>query len=119
VFPSGRAFSHLRVWGADGRLATSAGAVIADGVVTPVGPAETPDLDDAFGNPAGGTISFPGLSPIEVEVVHGVSIGLGEPNDFFFGHDRALNRKVMTDCPARMTWDGEVATGWLERSRSF
>jgi hypothetical protein len=117
VFPSGRAFSLLRVWSADGQLATSEGAVIADGVVIHAIPSGTPDLDDPYGGPATGTIDFPGCSPINVEVLHGVTIDLGEPNDFFFGHDPAPGRKVMADCPARMEWDGEIATGWLERSR--
>ena len=119
VFPSGRAFSLLQVWRPDGRLATSEGAIISGGVVTPTAPESTPALDDAFGNPSAGTIAFPGHSPISVETLHGVTLALGEPNDFFFGYDADLGRKVMTDCPARMEWDGEVATGWLERSRVF
>ncbi|HUR73314.1 MAG TPA: hypothetical protein VMZ00_03515 [Sporichthya sp.] len=119
VFPSGRAFSLLQVWTPDGRLATSEGAIIAGGMLADLAPDSTPALDDAFGSPGSGTITFPGCSPISVEVLHGVSLTLGQPNDFFFGYDAALGRKVLTDCPARMEWDGEVATGWLERSRTF
>lgn len=119
IFPSGRAFSLLRVYTPDGRLATSEGAVLHDGVLTSAVPQSTPGFDEVIGNPPGGTITFAAHRPIDVEVLHGVTLTLGQPNDFFFGSDRAPGRKVMTDCPVRVQWDGEVTTGWLERSRIF
>jgi hypothetical protein len=119
MFPSGRAFSALRVFAPDGRLALSTGVIVADGVLTSAAADSAPDLDDASGQPAGGVIAFPGHAPVAVETRHGVTLTLGQPNDFFFGHDPALGRQVLTDCPASFNWDGEVTTGWLERSRTF
>jgi hypothetical protein len=119
VFPSGRAFSALRVQAPDGRLALSAGAILERGLLSSAAPESAPPIEDAGGNPVRGTITFPGHSPISVEVLHGVTLTLGHPNDFFFGFDPALGRQVLTDCPARFEWDGEVTTGWLERSRTF
>jgi hypothetical protein len=119
IFPSGRAFSLLQVFTPDGVLATTEGALRHDGELIAATVESVPPLADVVGNPSSGAITFAGHSPIEVEVLHGVTLTLGQPNDFFFGADRAPGRKVMTDCPARMAWDGEVATGWLERSRIF
>lgn len=119
AFPSGRAFSVLRVVTPDGHVVLNTGAMIVDGVVTPAAADSAPALDDPSGLPARGVICFPGESPIEVETRHGVTLTLGQPNDFFFGHDAGRGRQVLTDCPASFTWDGESTTGWLERSRTF
>lgn len=119
AFPSGRAFSALRIFAPDGRLVLSAGVIIADGVLTSAAAESAPGLDDASGRPEQGLIRFPGWAPVEVEIRHGVTLTLGQPNDFFFGYDPALGRQVLTDCPAHFAWDGEVTTGWLERSRTF
>lgn len=119
AFPSGRAFSALRVFTPDGRSALTAGAIVDGEVLAPAAAEATPALDDASGRPASGVIVFPGLSPITVEILHGVTLTLGRPNDFYFGYDGAPGFTVLTDCPARFAWDGEITTGWLERSRTF
>lgn len=119
AFPSGRAFSALRIFAPDGRLVLSAGAIVEGGVIAPAVTEAAPALDDASGCPATGVIVFPDLSPITVEILHGVTLTLGRPNDFYLGYDGAPGATVLTDCPARFAWDGEITTGWMERSATF
>jgi hypothetical protein len=119
LFPSGRAFTAFRVYTPDGGTVLNDGVVITGDTLTPTAPIEVPVLTDALGGPETVTIALPDSPPITGQVLHGVPVSLGEPNDFHLGYDPRLGRKVMLDCPARFEWDGEVAHGWLERSTTL
>jgi hypothetical protein len=119
VFPSGRALLALEVWQADGP-SFSQGFVFDGETLHPATAVEVPRLRTAAGEPRRFTLAITteaGIATAEVEQSASMGLTFGRPVGLVGGVDvEDPELPVITEGPARITWDGETADGWIEKS---
>lgn len=119
VFPSGRALLALEVWQADGP-AFSQGFVFDGTTVHPATAVAVPRLRSVDGEPRRFTLRITtaaGTAEAVVEQSASMALTFGRPVGLVGGADLAdPELPVITEGPALITWDGETAAGWIEKS---
>ena len=119
VFPSGRALLGVEVWQAEGPPYRQ-GFTFDGTTLRPATDMRLPRLSAADGAPHNFTMTLTteaGTTEFSVEQQASMALTFGRPVGLVAGartDDPEL--PVITEGPARITWDGEVTDGWIEKS---
>lgn len=121
VFPSGRAFLTLDVWQIEGPSLRK--GFIWDGTTVTEAVAIDPvRLSGGDGSPHAFDLQIDAGQRVErVHVVqrHCMMATMGQPSALIPGASVGDPRIYATEGPATITWDGEVAAGWIEKTIRF
>jgi hypothetical protein len=115
-FPDGRTLSILALWQAEGTPLISTGFVVENGDLVPVCDVEVTRLTSAIGDPRALALSFgipAGRQTVELALQNSMVFSLLEPIGMPLGTDGS--GLITVQGPARYSWNGMHALGWLER----
>jgi hypothetical protein len=119
VFPSGRALLAVEVWQESGPTYFQ-GFLFDDPDMHPATALDVPRLSALDGSPHAFSMTITtdkGVQAITVEQQASMALTFGRPVGLVAGartDDTQL--PVITEGPARVTWDGETTDGWIEKS---
>jgi hypothetical protein len=119
VFPDGRAVLVLHVWQLDGP-AFAKGFVWDGDSLHPAGDSRVPRLAGRNAEPHRFELEVTtalGSERIAVEQTHCMTWTMQEPSALAAGAPPAGTDLILcTEGPARLTWDGQTADGWIEKT---
>ncbi|HEY2565297.1 MAG TPA: hypothetical protein VGI44_16415, partial [Acidimicrobiales bacterium] len=115
-FPDGRTLSVLALWQTEGTPLISTGFVVENGDLVPVHDVGVTPLKSAIGDPRTLALSFDipaGRQTVELALQNSMVFSLLEPIGMPLGTDGS--GLITVQGPARYSWNGMHALGWLER----
>jgi hypothetical protein len=117
AFPSGRLLSAVQVLQASGYAAVAHGWMYDGEKMHDLHAVTLENLSGTLGQPQHVQLAYHGPSSdqrVGIELQHSMAFSLSEPIGMQLGADGRSGLFVV-EGPARFSWDGEHALGWLER----
>lgn len=119
VFPSGSAMVLLAVWPAPTGEPVPLGYLWDGTELHDALAVDVPPLAAADGSPASADACITtdvGVERLSVSATHRMNYSMSSPVGMTLGTTTSGEDIVVAECPAVVTWDGEQAAGWFEKS---